>query len=152
MLLAGIPTQPSPPTGEHWHLSERSTSAQNFIYCPFPMPSSLWAKPGRYHWDKPAMLRLGLRTGARLYLAPCVKDYGELASPGPRLDLRNLRGSRLETMLGILRFRAGATGSPSRTGVPKKGVSGAWPHRAAQLPAMLPEPALPIGHSSPQRK
>src|SRR6516164_2807089 len=152
MILAGIPAQPSPPTGEHWHLSDRGTTAQNFIYCPFPMPSSLWEKPGRYHWDNPATLRLGRRTDARSYLALSVKGYGELASPGPRVDLPNLRDSRSETMLGFPRFRAGATGSPTRTGLPLILVSGAWPYRVVQVPAMVPEPDPPIGHSSPQRK
>src|SRR6516162_7468212 len=152
MLLAGIPAQPSPPTGEHWHFSERATTAQHFIYCPFPMPSSLWEKPGRYHWDNASTPRLGRRTGARLYFRLSAKDSGELVFPAQTPDQPNLHDSRLETMLFGSRFRAGATGSPIRTWLSLISVSGAWPHRVVQVPAMVPEPDPPIGHSSPQRK
>ena len=109
-------------------------------------------KPGRYHWDNPATLRLGRRTGARLYFRLSAKDSGELVFPAPTPDLPNLRDSRLETMLRIPRFRAGATGSPTRTFLSLIAVSGAWPHRVVQAPAMVPRPDPPIGHSSPQRK
>src|SRR5262249_7984940 len=64
----------------------------------------------------------------------------------------NLPDSRLETMLLVPRFRAEATASPTRTGLSLIVVSGAWPRRLAQAPAMLPEPDPPIGHSSSQRK
>jgi hypothetical protein len=85
---------------------------------------SLWEKPGRYHCSK-AGLRLGPRTDTRLYFCPRVKGYGELVFSAPTPDLPNLRDSRLETMLGIPRFRAAATGSPTRTGFPLVVVSGA---------------------------
>src|SRR5215472_18324131 len=112
------------------------------------MPSSLWEKPGRYHWDNLATLRLGRRMGARLYFGPGTKGCGELVFPTPTPDLPNLRNSRLETMRLVLRFRAGATASPTRTGLSLIGVSGAWRYRVAQLPAILSEPDPPIGYSS----
>jgi len=52
----------------------------------------------------------------------------------------------------VLRFRAGATASPTRTGLSLIGVSGAWRYRVAQLPAILSEPDPPIGYSSSPRK
>src|SRR5215472_7910511 len=90
--------------------------------------------------------------GARLYFGPGTKGSGELVFPTPTPDLPNLRNSRLETMRLVLRFRAGATASPTRTGLSLIGVSGAWRYRVAQLPAILSEPDPPIGYSSSPRK
>jgi hypothetical protein len=146
-----IATQLSLQTGEHWHSSERSASAQNFIYCEFPMPSSLSAKPNGYHWDNSdATLRLGRRMGARLYFGAGARDCGELVFRAPTPDLPNLRDSRLETMLSFPRFRAVATASPTGTSFSII-VSGAWRHGVAQVPAVVPESDPSIGHLSPHR-
>src|SRR5215831_5788484 len=88
--------------------------------------------------------------GARLYFGAGAKDCGELVFPAPTPDLPNLCDSRLETMLSFPRFRAAATASPTGTGLSIT-VSGAWPHRVAQVPALLPESDPSIGYSSPQR-
>src|SRR5215472_18394917 len=90
--------------------------------------------------------------GARLYFGPGTKGCGELVFPTPTPDLPNLCDSRLETMLLVPRFRAGATASPTRTGLSVIAISGAWRYRVAQVPAMLPEPDPPIGYSSSPRK
>jgi len=146
-----IATQLSLQTGEHWHSSERSASAQNFIYCEFPMPSSLSAKPNGYHWDNSdATLRLGPRMGASLYFGAGARDCGELVFRAPTPDLPNLRDSRLETMLSFPRFRAVATASPTGTSFSII-VSGAWRHGVAQVPAVVPESDPSIGHLSPHR-